>query len=175
MGAALVSMVCNLTLGKKGYETVQEEIQATLERSERLRALLASMVRADEDVFGKVMDAYGLPKDTAEQKQARTLAIQDALKAATDVPLACAKASAEVIELSRIVAEKGNKNLVSDAGVAVSAGYAALKSAALNVYINTASIKDDGFVHAKLAELEAALAGKDISTEEIYQEVRNRL
>lgn len=175
MGAALVSMVCNLTLGKKNYEAVEGAMRATLERSENLRARLAGMVRADAAVFEQVMAAYGLPKDSDGQKQARAEAIQAALKSATDVPLDCARACAEVITLSRVVAEQGNKNVVSDAGVAVLAAYGALKSAALNVYVNAGAIKDEAFVQARVGELEALLAGQDIAVEEIYQTTKRRL
>jgi len=175
MGAALVSMVCNLTLGKKNYEAVEEGMKATLERSEELRARLAGMVRADAAVFDQVMAAYGLPKDSDGQKQARAEAIQAALKSATEVPLDCARACAEVITLSRTVAEQGNKNVVSDAGVAVQAAYGALKSAALNVYVNAGAIKDEAFVQARLGELEALLAGQDRAVEEIYQTTQSRL
>lgn len=175
MGAALVGMVCNLTIGKKNYEAVEDEMKATLAAAEDVRARLTDMIRADVTVFDQVMGAYGLPKDTEEQKQARTGAIQLALKAATDVPLDCARACAEVIRLSRVVAEKGNKNVVSDAGVAVLAGHGALKSAALNVFVNAAAIKDESFVQQRLSELNAILTGADVSTEEIYQEVKSRL
>jgi formiminotetrahydrofolate cyclodeaminase len=175
MGASLVSMVCNLTLGKKNYAAVEEEIQAVLARSEDLRARLTDMIRADVDVFGQVMAAYGMPKATDEEKQVRGLAIQTALQAATDVPLACAKACAEVIELSRTVAEKGNKNVVSDAGVAVLAAYAALKSAALNVYVNVAAIEDKCFAEDRLAQINALLADNEISTAEIYAAVKSQL
>ena len=175
MGAALVSMVCNLTLGKKNYAAVEEEIKAVLARSEDLRIHLTEMVRADVEVFDQVMAAYGMPKANEEDKQVRGLAIQAALQAATDVPLACAKASAEVIELSRIVSAKGNKNVVSDAGVAVLAAYAALKSAALNVYVNVAALKDESFAQDRMAQINALLADNEISTAEIYSAVKNQL
>ncbi len=175
MGAALVSMMCNLTIGKKNYAAVEEEMKETLEKAENLRARLTDMIQADAEAFEQVMGAYGLAKDTDEQKQARSRAIQTALRAATDVPLACARLCAEVIELSRVVAEKGNKNVLSDAGVAVLAGQGALKSAALNVHVNLAAIKDEIFVQARLSELNAILTGMDVSAEEIYQEVRSRL
>jgi len=175
MGAALVSMVCNLTLGKKDYAAVEAEMQATLAQAEELRARLTAMIQADAESFGQVMAAYGLPKETDGEKQARAEAIQAALKAATEVPLACAKACSEVIELSRVVADKGNKNVVSDAGVAVLAGYAGLKSAALNVYVNVGSIKDERFVHGRVSELNAILTGMEVSVEEIYQEVEGKL
>jgi len=136
MGAALISMVANFTVGKKGYEDVDAEAQDILKKSEELRSQLTDMIKADVDVFNHVMSAYGMPKETDEEKATRSEEIQAALKEATDVPLACAKAAAEVIKLSQPIAEKGNKNVISDAGVAVLAGQAALRSAALNVYIN---------------------------------------
>lgn len=175
MGAALVSMVCRLTIGKRNYAAVEAEMKGTLDASENLRTRLTDMIQADMSVFDRVMGAYGLPKETDAEKQVRSGAIQSALKAATEVPLECARACAEVIALSRIVAEKGNRNVISDAGVAVLAGYAALKSAALNVYVNTGAIKDEAFVAERLSQLNAILTGMDISTEEIYQEVQSRL
>lgn len=175
MGAALVSMVCNLTVGKKNYEAVEAEMQKMLEQAENLRARLTDMIRADVEVFDQVMGAYGLPKDTDAQKQARSEAIQVALKAATDVPLECVKACAEVVRLSRSVAEQGNRNVVSDAGVAVVAGYAALRSAALNVYVNAGVIKDEAFVTSRLEELNRTLAGMENLQEEVYRIVKGRL
>ncbi len=175
MGAALVSMVCNLTLGKKNYALVEDDIKVVLERSESLRVQLTDMIRLDVDAFDQVMEAYGMPKNTEEDKRARGDAIQVALKAATEVPLACAKAGSEVIELSRAVAEKGNKNVASDAGVAVLAGYAALKSAALNVYVNIGAIKDETFAQERLAQINALLADNEIATAEIYAAVKSKL
>jgi formiminotetrahydrofolate cyclodeaminase len=175
MGAALASMVCNLTIGKKGYEAVDADMQALLRQTESLRARLTDMVRADVEVFNQVMDAYGLPKDSDEQKAKRSEAIQTALKAATEVPLGCARACAEVIDLCKPTAVKGNKNVISDAGVAVLAAYAALRSAALNVYINVPGIKDRAFADGHLQELESILKGKDELMEETYGIVKSRL
>ncbi|MGJ0483428.1 MAG: methenyltetrahydrofolate cyclohydrolase [Methylomicrobium sp.] len=173
--AALTSMVCNLTIGKPKYAEVEADMQALLEKSEALRERLTAMIKADVDVFNRLMATYGLPKDTDEQKTARSAAIQDVLKEATEVPLACARACREVIDLSRIAAEKGNTGVISDAGVAAMAGYGALKSAALNVYINAGSLKDRIFADAKLRELEALLQGSEADTEEIYQIVKAKL
>jgi formiminotetrahydrofolate cyclodeaminase len=175
MGAALVSMVCNLTIGKKNYEAVEPEMKELLAKAETLRAQLMDMVRADVEVFDKVMSAYGLPRETDEQKAVRSEAIQLALKAATDVPIECAKACAEVIRLSKIAAEKGNRNVISDAGVAVVAGYAALKSAALNVYVNAGAIKDETFVSSRMNELNGVLSEMNILNEEVFQAVKNKL
>ncbi len=175
MGAALVSMVCNLTIGKEKYADVEEELKSVLDQAEALRIRLTEMIQADVQVFDRVMASYGMPKDTDEQKDARSAEIQEALKAATDVPLECAKASADVIKLSRVVAEKGNLNVISDAGVAVLAGYGALKSAALNVNINIGGIKDPVFVEDRRAQLLAAIDGCGWDTEEIYKIVESKL
>ena len=175
MGAALVSMVCNLTLGKKDYAAVEPDMAHTLAQAEALRHQLMDLVEADVAAFEQVMSAYGLPKTTEGEQQARLAAIQEALKAATEAPLACARACAEVIELSRTVAEKGNKNVVSDAGVAVVAAQAALRSAALNVYVNAGAIRDAAFVAPRLAELEQLLEGSSTRTDAVYQTVRERL
>jgi len=173
--AALTSMVCNLTIGKTKYAEVETEMQALLQKSEALRAKLTGLIKADVDVFNRLMAAYGLPKETDEEKATRTEAIQTVLKAATEVPLDCARACAEAIELSRCAANKGNLGVISDAGAAVLAGYSGLKSAALNVYINTGSLKDRQFAETKLAELETILKGVDTVVEDVYQSVKTKL
>ena len=173
--AALISMVCNLTIGKPKYAEVETEMRTLLEKSEALRETLTGMIKSDVEVFDRLMAMYSLPKDSDEEKAVRSAAIQAALKEATVVPLACAHACAETIALSRIAADKGNIGVISDAGVAVMAGYGALKSAALNVYINAGGLKDRVFADAKLAELETILKGADVATEEIYQLVKAKL
>jgi formiminotetrahydrofolate cyclodeaminase len=173
--AALTSMVCNLTIGKPKYAEIEIEMQALLEKSEALREELTGMIKADVDVFNRLMATYGLPKETDDEKVARSAAIQLVLKDATEVPLACAKACAEVIILSRCAAEKGSSAVISDAGVAVMSGYAALKSAALNVYINAASLKDRDFAEEKIAELTIILNEAEIASQEIYELVKSRL
>ncbi|MBT7952167.1 MAG: cyclodeaminase/cyclohydrolase family protein [Gammaproteobacteria bacterium] len=175
MGAALVSMVANLTVGKKNYEEVDAEMQDLLARSEKLRDELTGMIKADVDVFDQVMAAYGMAKETDEDKAARSQAIQSALKDATDVPLACAKLCAEVIDICQPMAEKGNTNVISDAGVAVLAANAALRSAALNVYINIGGIKDEEFANDRRQQLEALLAGTGELTEQVYELVKSKL
>ena len=175
MGAALVSMVCNLTIGKKNYAEVEEEMKTLLAQAESLRGRLTDMVKHDVDAFDGLMAAYGLPKDTDEQKAARSQAIQDSLKAATDAPLACARACAEVIALSLTAAEKGNRNVVSDAGVAALAAQAALRSAALNVDINVPSIKDADFAASRRAETDALLAKWVAEADRVVEVVKSKL
>ncbi len=173
--AALTSMVCHLTIGKPKYAEVDAEMRVLLAESEALRTTLVGMIKADVDVFDKLMACYGLPKSSEEEKSWRTEQIQAVLKEATIVPLECAHACAKAIRLSRVAAEKGNAGVISDAGVAAMAGYAALKSAALNVYINAASLKDRQFAETQLAYLQNIIEGVDGLTEEIYQLVRSRL
>jgi formiminotetrahydrofolate cyclodeaminase len=173
--AALTSMVCNLTIGKPKYAAVEAQIQALLSESEALRQTLIGMIKADVDVFGKLMACYGLPKSTHEEKILRTAQIQLVLKEATLVPLECAKACAKAIELSRMAAEHGNLGVISDAGVAVMAGYAGLKSAALNVQINAASLKDREFAEVQLAELDTLLQAGEKAAEQIYRIVSEKL
>jgi formiminotetrahydrofolate cyclodeaminase len=173
--AALVSMVCNLTIGKPKYAEVETELQALLAEAEVLRETLTGMIKADVDVFNQLMACYGLPKTSEEEKAHRSALIQLALRDATEVPLQCAKACAKAITLSRIAAEKGNLGVISDAGVAVMAAYAGLKSAALNVYINAGSLKDRAFAESKLAELQSIVQGADAESEQVYQIVKAKL
>jgi methenyltetrahydrofolate cyclohydrolase len=175
MGAALVSMVCNLTIGKKKYVDVEGEMKDVLAKSEALRKKLTSMIQDDAKAFDAVMGAYGMPKETDTDKAARDKAIQAALKLATDVPLACARAAREVIDLAAIASDKGNLNVISDSGVGVLAGYAALRSAALNVFTNARMITDKTFAEAKLKELNQLLAGAEGATEKAYAVVKGKV
>ena len=175
LGAALVSMVCNLTLGKKGYEDVQDDIQDLLARSEALRQEMTGLLEADVAAYTGYSQAAKMPRDTDEQKAERAEAMQAALKVATDVPLRIAEAAVKVMDLCMPAAEKGNKWAVSDAGVAVLMAEAALRSAALNVLINLGTLKDQDFVAAKRARLEGLLAGKGVMRDEIYEYVVSKL
>jgi methenyltetrahydrofolate cyclohydrolase len=175
IGAALVSMVANLTIGKKNYEAVWEDLEAVNTKVEALRAELTRAIEEDVAAFNSVMGAYGLPRATEDEKAQRTAAIQAALKDATLAPLRAFKACFEVIRLSTAVAEKGNSNVVSDAGVAVLAANAGLRSAALNVFVNGKAIKDRDFAEKQIAEVNALLAQAAEMTESVYQTVRAKI
>jgi formiminotetrahydrofolate cyclodeaminase len=168
-------MVCNLTIGKKKYADVEGEMKDVLAKAESLRVKLTGMIEDDVNAFDKVMAAYGMAKDTDAEKQAREKAIQAALKEATEVPLRCCHAAREVIDLAATASDKGNLNVISDAGVAVLAAYAALRSAALNVFTNARMITDKPFAEAKLKELNALLAGAEGATEKAYGIVKGKL
>ena len=175
LGAALVSMVCNLTIGKKNYAEVEPEMRSVLHDAEGLRQRLADMVAEDIAAFNGLMAAYGLPKLTDEDKALRGAAIQHALRAATEAPLACARASADVIALSMRAAEVGNRNVISDAGVGALAAQAALRSAALNVDINVPSLHDAAFAQTCRDEIAALLASAVPLSERAIALVKSKL
>lgn len=175
MAAALVSMVCGLTAGRRGYAAVENEMKAVLDQAESLRARLTSMIEEDVRAYGAVMGAYGLPRGTEAERRVRSEAIQAALAEATLAPLACARACAQVMALARIVAEKGNLNAAGEAGAAALAAHAALRSSALNVYINTGDIRDRGFVESRLAEIDGILLGCRGLDATVFELVRSRL
>jgi methenyltetrahydrofolate cyclohydrolase len=158
LGAALVSMVTNLTLGKEKYAAVQGDMEQIKASSEELRARLAAFVSKDADAYAEVAAAMKLPKDTDEQKAARQQVLQAALKGAAEAPAQVADAALEVARLSLTAAEKGNPNAVSDAGVAVLFAESAAQAAALNVKINLAWIDDAEFKRTIWARIEAVLS-----------------
>ena len=143
LGAALISMVGNLTVGKKKYEDVEEDIKKIISSSEKLRYELSQLIEEDVKVFNNFMATYKMPKDTEDEKKMRAKKIQKALVEAAKVPLKTAYKCLDILSLSKEVAEKGNINVVSDAGVAVLMAEAALESAILNVKINLRMIKDE--------------------------------
>jgi glutamate formiminotransferase/formiminotetrahydrofolate cyclodeaminase len=145
LGAALATMVANLTVGKKGYEAAWQELTDVAERGQALKDRLARAVDEDTDAFNRVMDAMRLPKGTPEQQTARDRAIAAANKAAAEVPLQTARHCLAAIELAGLAADKGNRNSASDAGVAALASRAGVEGAILNVLINLGGIKDEAF------------------------------
>ncbi len=175
MGAALVSMTCNVSIGKKGYEAVEGELSTVRDESEKLRLRLAAMVAEDVDAFDGLMAAYKLPKATDDDKARRGAAIQSSLACATEVPLDCARACAAVIALARRAAEHGYKGVVSDAGVGALSAYGALRSAALNVYINAPALQDRAAAERYLTEIDALVASAAQAQEAVYSIVRSRL
>jgi len=175
MGAALVSMVCNLTIGMTQYRAVEEELKFVLTKAEELRRDLTKMIEEDVQAFEAVMRAYGMPRLTKGKTATRAEVIQTALKTATLVPMRCCRECHEVIILGRVVAEKGNRNVVSDAGVAAAAGYAALRSSALNVFSNARLITDRIFAEEQLVELDQLLSQATTATETSYQVVKEKI
>jgi formiminotetrahydrofolate cyclodeaminase len=161
LAAALVSMVCNLTIGKKGYEDVNAPMGEILQKTEALRRELLALLEGDTQVYAKVMAAYRQPRKTPEEQQAREAAIQDALKEAAEVPMSIAERCAQVVDLAMPAAEMGNTWAVSDAGVGVLMAEACMHAALLNVSINLSSIRDQAYVDKATARMQAITAGKE--------------
>ncbi len=157
LGAALVSMVGNLTLGKEKYASVQGEIEELLKASEQARSDLQDLLQQDTEVYASVSEAFKMPRDTAEEKEARRVKVQEGLKAATEVPFRITEKCAEVARLSLVAGEIGNVGAVSDAGVAVLLAEAAAQSGALNVKINIGSIEDEEYCASRWARVQEIL------------------
>ena len=179
LGGALTSMVKNLTVGKKAYEELSEEIKSQIignsKEVERLIEELNGIVDEDTKAFDKVMDAFKLPKETDEEKAARTSAIQAGYKIALEVPLRCGEKCLEILRLQEIFAEYGNVQAITDVGVGTLLAYTGVEGALFNVTINLASIKDEEFKKETSTKVDAILSeGKQLK-EELLTTVYKRL
>jgi len=154
LGAALVSMVCNLTRGREKFAAVETEIVTLVEASEAARGRLEQLLQEDTTAYNGVIAAYKMPKETAEEQAARTAAVQAGLIVAADVPLEICRVAVEVCRLSKVAAGLGNPAAVTDAGIGAILGEAAVVGAALNVRINLGSIKDEAYVARAAAEID---------------------
>jgi formiminotetrahydrofolate cyclodeaminase len=168
-------MVCNLTIGKKKYADVEEEMKKIVLQSEGLRKVFTELVDRDTDAFNKVMEAFGLPKDTEPQKALRAAAIRAATKEATMVPLEVMKHCIDTLALAQQVAARGNLNSVSDAGVSAHMLAASCESAALNVVINLKGLDDEEFVGWKREEVQSLLKTSRMMLEETQSLVQERI
>ncbi len=142
LGVALGSMVGNLTLGKRKYFTVQEDMLRLNNQADVLRQSLEQLVDADAAAFEPLSRAYGLPRGTPEEQAYRASVLEQALDAASAVPMEIMERCAQAIELVEEYAEKGSVMVISDAGCAAALCRAALEAASLNVFINTRSMRD---------------------------------
>lgn len=161
MAASLVSMVIQFTVGRKKYAEVEEEFQGLLVQSEALRNELVALADADVEAFTGVAATYSMPRETDDEKAARTEAMQAALKHAAEVPYVTAEKCLAVIRLAEPVGAKGNANVVSDAATAIYLADAALKSAIANVNVNLKLIKDEGYVAVWSQRRDALQASAD--------------
>lgn len=158
LGAALVAMVGNLTLGKEKFADVEEPTRAFVAAAEDVRARLEVLLQDDTVAYNGVIAAFRLPKETDEEKAARKTAVQAGLIMAADVPLGICRAAVEVCRLAQTAAAIGNPAAVTDAGIGAVLGEAAAQGAALNVRINLGSIEDHAYVESADAELDSLLA-----------------
>lgn len=174
VGAGLIEMVCNLTIGKPRYAEHEEAMRAALITATELRLSAGQLAAADAAAFGAVSQAYRLPKESAQEKAARARAIQGALIEAADVPLRVAAVAAEVIGLSDRILAGANVNVISDVAVAASAGRAALDSAVINVEINLAAMSDASARAALRGDLDR-LAPASAVADRVVAAVRHRI
>lgn len=166
LGASLATMVANLSSHKAGWDERWEEFSIWAEKGQKIKDELLFLVDEDTNAFNKIMDAFGLPKSTDEEKAARTAAIQEATKYATEVPFRTMERVFDSFELIKAMAEIGNPNSVTDAGVGALCARSAVMGAYLNVKINASGLKDKAYVEnilAKGAEIEAK--AKQLETE----------
>jgi len=175
LGAALTSMVCNLTIGKKKYAGVEQDMKNVLAQAEVLRGIFGTLVDKDTEAFNKVMEAFSLPKDTEPQIALRRMATNEATKEATLVPLEVMKHCIDAIALAQEVAANGNPNSVSDAGVSALLVHAACEGAALNVRINLNSLADTEFVGWKSDEVDSLLKTSRMMLDETMEIVAERI
>jgi len=175
LGAALSSMVCNLTVGKEKYADVQDEIKETLKKSEQLRKDLTKLIDEDTEAFNGVMMAFKMSKDTEEQKKKRSKAIQEGYKTAASVPLETANTCEKILDVALVIAEKGNLNSITDAAVSALMAQAGVESAILNVKINLGSIKDEAFVKKISSEIGNLQKNTAKKTENIIKIVNSKM
>ena len=154
IGTSLFTMVAKLTIGKKGYEEFEEELTEVRDRLLPVREQFMNLMDEDAESFKKVMQAYKLPKMTEADKQERARAISEALKLAAETPFRTLSLAAETLRQGRLVVEQGNKNSISDAGVATMNLDACFRGARLNVLINLAGIQDEKYVAEKKEALD---------------------
>ena len=158
-GAALIEMVCNLTIDKKAYEDAWDRMREIRGQAERARAQLVVLADRDATAFDGVMEAFKMPKDTEGQKAARAAAIQRGYLAAAQVPLEIAGVSASLMPLALETVERGNVNAASDGVSAAQMLFGGTECAIYNVQINAAALKDEAAA-ATLRDEVAALQGK---------------
>lgn len=158
LGAALLCMVGNFTVGKPKYKSVEKDVKEILGEADKLKESLFVLIREDMEAYEKFSRASQMPKDTPMMIEKRKQMLQKTLKEAAEVPWRISQASLKVIELAEKLLPKGNPNLITDVGVGVLLAEAALKSAVLNVKINLSFIKDEEYNNKRSKVLEDILS-----------------
>jgi methenyltetrahydrofolate cyclohydrolase len=169
LGAALVAMVCNLTIGKERFVGIEPQMKDLVVEADDARSRLETLLQDDTTAYNGVIEAYRLPKETEAEQAARTAAVQAGLIVAANVPLEICRVALEVCRLAKTAAQIGNPHAVTDAGIGALLGDAAAQGGALNVKINLGSIKDEAYVAASAAELETILAETAALREEVLR------
>ncbi|WP_035292157.1 cyclodeaminase/cyclohydrolase family protein [Clostridium sp. KNHs214] len=171
IGTALGSMVCNLTIGKKKYAQYEEEIKGILSEAGEIQKELLKMIDDDAENFLPLSKAYGMKKDTEEERKLKEETLEKALKQACEVPVSIVKKAYEAIKLHENLVNKCSKLAISDVGVGVQCLRTAIISAQLNVIININSIKDQNYVSKVKEETEKLVKDGTEIADKVYEEV----
>ena len=171
LGISLCKMAANLTVGKKKFADVEEEMYAIIAERDKLAEEFVGLIHG----FLPLSKAYGLPTETEEQKKFKEETLERELVHAAAVPFEIMEKCARAIELSSIVAEKGSKLVVSDAACAINTCISALKCASLNVYINTKYMKDKEIAAEMNLKADKLIADSSVIAEKVFDEVLNNL
>jgi len=175
LGAALLCMVGNYTVGKKQYEGVEDEVERILKAADGLKGELSSLVQEDIKAYQNYSRTSHMPKDTEQQRKARSEALERSLKEAALVPLKTSQLSLRVIELAEEILPLGNPHLISDVGVGALVAEAALEAAAINVQINLSYIKDSYFIKEKEDLISSCLFRGRKTAEEVVGKVTDKI
>lgn len=175
VGAALVSMVCNLTIGRPRYAAVEAELRETLRRADEARHRLLALAEEDARAYGEVAAAYKLPRGTSDERADRDVAVQGALKRAVEPPLEVMAVCRGVLPLSLVAAARGNPNVASDAGCAAEIAAAGVRAAVLNVGINLSELRDLAFVAAREEMIASSVDKLEDDVDRVIALVRARI
>ena len=172
---ALGMMVANLTIGKKRYADVEEEIKASLIKLKGLQEELVRLTDADAKAFEPLSKAYGLPRETKEQQEKKEAVMEEALYEASVVPMEIMETIRKVMEELEVLGEKGSRIAVSDVGVGILFAQAALEGASLNIFINTKLMKNRERAKEMNSKAEAMIQEGSRQKEKIYQDVLEKI
>ncbi len=175
LGASLGGMVANLSAGKRGWDDKLSYFSDWAVKAQQLKDDLLALVDEDTAAFNRVVDAFALPKDSADEKKARSTAIEEATKHAAEIPLKVMEAASKSYEILSEMAEKGNPASISDVGVGILAVRACIGGAAMNVRINLGQLKDEKFRSAPLKKIQQISADSEARFQEINQIVESKL
>jgi glutamate formiminotransferase/formiminotetrahydrofolate cyclodeaminase len=175
LGASLGGMVANLSAGTRGWDDKIEYFSDWAVKAQQLKDELLSLVDEDSAAFNKVIDAFGLPRESPEEKKTRSAAIESTTQYAAEIPLKVMQTSSKSYQLLSEMAEKGNPNSISDVGVGLLAAHACIEGAALNVRINLGQLKDEKFKSALMERVRQIKADSETQFKKIQQVVESKL
>ena len=175
VGTALGNMVGSLTVGKKKYADVEEEMYELKAKCDQLQKDFLRLIERDAEVFEPLSKAYGMPKETEEQKKLKEQVMETALREACRVPLEIMEVSIEVMELLQVLEEKGSRLAVSDAGVGILFAKTSLEGASLNVFINTRLMKDRQYAEELNQRADAWIARGRTLEQQVYHGVLEKI